>query len=115
MGVVFLAAGLCLTAVSGSWASLFTAFTLMPLGTAFLFPCITALLSAVVPAAERGLQMGVQQSLGGVSRVAFPLGAGLIVDRFGPGVPFMLAGLLVLATLTLSWSLEGRKVLSISD
>jgi hypothetical protein len=48
-----------------------------------------------------------------VSRVAFPLGAGLIVDRFGPGVPFMLAGLLVLATLALSWSLEGRKVLSI--
>jgi multidrug resistance protein len=113
MGVFFLAAGLCLTAVSASWVSLFTAFTLMPLGTAFLFPCITALLSVAVPAAERGLQMGVQQSLGGVSRVAFPLGAGLIVDRFGPGVPFMLAGLLVLATLALSWSLEGRKVLSI--
>lgn len=109
MGVVFLAAGLCLAAVSRSWGALFVSFTLMPLGTAFLFPCITALLSVVVSQAERGLQMGVQQSYGGISRVAFPLGAGLIVDRFGPGVPFMLAGLLVLATLSLSWSLVGRE------
>jgi len=114
-GLVFLAAGLCLMAVSHSWATLFASFTLMPLGTAFLFPCVTALLSVVVPPAERGLQMGVQQTYGGVSRVAFPLGAGLIVDRFGAGVPFMLAGLLVMATLGLSRSLAGRPVLSAAD
>jgi len=112
MGVVFLAAGLCLAALSRSWGTLFVSFTLMPLGTAFLFPSITALLSVVVSQAERGLQMGVQQIYGGISRVAFPLGAGLIVDRFGPGVPFMLAGLLVLSTLVLSWSLVGREAFS---
>lgn len=112
MGVGFLAAGLCLAAISRSWGTLFLSFTLMPLGTAFLFPCITALLSVAVSPAERGLQMGVQQSYGGISRVAFPLGAGLIVDRFGPGVPFMLAGLLVLSTLALSWSLMGREAFS---
>ncbi len=108
MGVVFLSAGLCLLAFSASWGSLFASFSLMPLGTAFLFPCVTAMLSVAVPPGERGLQMGVQQSYGGMARVAFPLGAGLIVDRFGTGVPFMLAGLLVLATLGLSRSLVGR-------
>ena len=112
MGVVFLAAGLCLAAVSRSWGTLLLSFTLMPLGTAFLFPCITALLSVAVSQADRGLQMGVQQSYGGISRVAFPLGAGLIVDKFGPGVPFMLAGLLVLSTLALSWSLVRREAFS---
>jgi predicted MFS family arabinose efflux permease len=115
MGVVILAVGLCLTSLSRTWPSLFTSFTLMPLGTAFLFPCVTAMLSVAVSASERGLQMGVQQSYGGIARVVFPLGAGLIVDRFGVGVPFMLAGLLVLATLGLTRSLVGRPALSVGD
>lgn len=115
LGVVFLAAGLCLLAVSESWTSLFVSFTLMPLGTAFLFPCVTALFSVVVQPSERGLQMGVQQTYGGVSRVAFPLAAGLVVDRFGPGLPFMLAGILVLTTLVLFWSLTTEVALSAGD
>jgi multidrug resistance protein len=106
IGLVFLAAGLCLTSLSHSYVSLFTAFTFMPLGTAFLFPCVTSLLSRVVPASERGLQMGVQQTYGGLSRVAFPIFAGLIVDHYGSGPPFMVAGLMVLATLLMTASLE---------
>ena len=105
-GVAFLAAGLVLAGMSQSYITLFLSFTLMPLGTAFLFPCITALLSCVVTPAERGLQMGVQQTYGGVSRVAFPIAAGAMVDHYGPGVPFVVAGLLVLGTLTMMWSLE---------
>jgi MFS family permease len=106
LGVLLLAAGLVLAGVSESYVTLFVAFTLMPLGTAFLFPCVTALLSRVVTAADRGLQMGVQQTYGGISRVAFPVFAGAIVDRFGPGVPFVIAGVLVLLTMTMMWSLE---------
>jgi multidrug resistance protein len=106
VGVVVLAAGLCLAGFATSYVTLFSAFTLMPVGTAFLFPCVTALLSRVVPAAERGLQMGVQQTYGGISRVIFPIVAGGLVDRFGPGVPFIVAGVLVLATLFMTASLE---------
>ena len=73
-------------------ASLFLGFTLMPLGTAFLFPCVTGLLSRVVPDNERGLYMGVQHTFGGVSRVLFPVAAGLLMDRFGVGVPFWICG-----------------------
>jgi multidrug resistance protein len=105
-GLVFLAAGLALTAASDSYPVLFTSFTLMPIGTAFLFPCVSSLLSRVVPKAERGLQMGVQQTYGGIARVAVPIGAGALVDQFGSGVPFMVAGLLVLLMLTLTSSLE---------
>jgi MFS family permease len=102
-------------ALAESWPTLFGSFTLMPFGTAFLFPCVTALLSVAVPAKERGLQMGVQQTYGGIARVVFPLAAGLLVDRFGTGVPFLLAGLVVLATLGLSRSLYERTVLSAAD
>lgn len=77
----------------------------MPLGTAFLFPCITGLLSRVVSASERGLYMGVQHGFGGLSRVAFPIGAGLLMDRFGVGVPFWISGLLVMILLPLTGAL----------
>jgi multidrug resistance protein len=106
IGLVFLAAGLCLTSLSHSYVSLFTAFTFMPLGTAFLFPCVTSLLSRLVSTNERGLQMGVQQTYGGLSRVAFPIFAGLLVDHYGSGLPFMVAGLMVLAALLMTASLE---------
>jgi hypothetical protein len=50
----------------------------------------------------------VQHTFGGVSRVAFPIAAGLLMDRFGVGVPFWLAGVLVLATLPLTRSIGRR-------
>jgi MFS family permease len=108
LGIVILAAGLTATGLARGSAVLAAGFTLMPLGTAFLFPCVTGLLTRVVPSPERGLYMGVQHTFGGVSRVAFPIGAGLLMDRFGVGVPFWLAGVLVLATLPLTRSI-GRQ------
>ena len=102
IGIVLLAAGLAATGVAQGPPLLAAGFTLMPLGTAFLFPCVTGLLSRVVPSRERGLYMGVQHTFGGVSRVAFPIAAGILIDRFGVGVPFWLSAVLVLATLPLT-------------
>jgi MFS family permease len=105
LGIVILSAGLVATGLAHGSITLALGFTLMPLGTAFLFPCVTGLLSRVVPNRERGLYMGVQHTFGGVSRVAFPIAAGLLMDRFGVGVPFWLAGVLVLGTLPLTRSI----------
>jgi MFS family permease len=105
LGIVLLAAGLACTGLASHGGILFLGFTLMPLGTAFLFPCVTGLLSRVVPSNERGLYMGVQHTFGGLSRVLFPVAAGLLMDRFGVGVPFWISALLVLATLPFAWGL----------
>jgi multidrug resistance protein len=107
LGILLLAAGLVATGIAHSGPVLFVGFTLMPLGTAFLFPCVTGLLSQVISASERGLYMGVQHTFGGVSRVAFPIAAGIMMDRLGVGVPFWVAGLLVLACLPLTGALGG--------
>lgn len=102
LGLVVLAAGLVATGLAHGYPVLWVGFTLMPLGTAFVFPCVTGLLSRAVSADERGLYLGVQHLFGGISRVAFPIGAGVLMDRLGVGVPFWVAGLLVLLTLPLA-------------
>ena len=102
LGILCLSAGLVLTGASRGHAALFAGFTLMPIGTAFIFPCLTGLLSRAVSSRERGLYMGVQHLFGGMSRVAFPIAAGVLMDHFDVGVPFWIAGALVLAGLPLT-------------
>ncbi|MEO8580257.1 MAG: MFS transporter, partial [Gemmatimonadales bacterium] len=106
LGLLLLAVGLATIAAVHSYLTLFIALTLMPLGTAFVFPCVTATLSRVVPKWDRGLYMGVQHTFGGVSRVIFPLAAGVAMDHLGLGIPFVIAGVLVLGTFPLTNSME---------
>jgi multidrug resistance protein len=109
-GLAVLGLGLAATGLAHGYPLLAVGFVLMPVGTAFLFPSITGMLSAVVPGNDRGLYMGVQHTFGGVSRVVFPVASGVLMDRFGVGVPFWISGLLVLATLALTRTLSTTEV-----
>ena len=81
------------------------AVALLPLGTAFTFPCVTAMLSRVIPNNERGLYMGVQQTFGGSARVVFPILFGLLFDIALP-LPFLLSASLVIFTIYLGKNME---------
>jgi len=81
------------------------AVALLPLGTAFTFPCVTALLSRVIPSSERGLYMGVQQTFGGTARAVFPILAGIAFDRFVE-LPFLASAALVAGTIFLGLGME---------
>jgi MFS family permease len=81
------------------------AVALLPLGTAFTFPCVTALLSRVIPNNERGLYMGVQQTFGGTARVLFPILAGWAFDWY-PELPFLVSATLVAGTILLGLGME---------
>jgi MFS family permease len=105
-GIVLLALGLAGLALSHDYVTLALAVGLMPLGTAFTFPCVTSLLSRVISSAERGLYMGVQQTFGGISRVAFPVLFGWTYDAMGKTSPFWISAVLLLATLLLGRDLE---------
>ena len=79
---------------------------LIPLGTAFTFPCVTALLSRVISPLERGLYMGMQQTYGGVARIIAPLFFGWSFDTLGVSSPYFFASAFIVATIFLGLGLD---------
>ncbi|HET9294545.1 MAG TPA: MFS transporter [Gemmatimonadales bacterium] len=105
-GIILLASGLAATAVGSGWVLIGLGFTLMPIGTACLFPAVTSLLSQTVRRSERGLYLGLQQTYGGLTRVAFPILGGATMDAIGVGTPFALGAMLLLLALPLTKTRE---------
>jgi len=102
LGLLLLGAGvLGMTLARNLWM-LGIAVALIPLGTAFTFPCVTALLSRVIRPRERGLYMGMQQTYGGVARAIAPLFFGWSFDSLGVSSPYIFASVFILATIFLS-------------
>lgn len=106
VGIVLLASGLALMPLATNLVTLALAVALLPLGTAFTFPCLTSLLSRVIPATERGLYMGLQQTYGGVSRIVTPLLFGWMFDRISVSAPYYASALIVVSTLALGAGLD---------
>jgi MFS family permease len=105
IGTTALALGLALLPLSNGLLSLATAIALLPIGMALLFPCVSALLSRLAPANERGMVLGMQQTFGGFARIMAPLFYGWSFDTLGVNVPFLVAACCVLATLPLGFGL----------
>jgi multidrug resistance protein len=69
--------------------------TLVPAGTALLFPASTSLVSQRTDKEEFGLVMGAQQTFRGIMSIVGPIGATLVFAALGHGVPFLLAAAIV--------------------
>jgi MFS family permease len=106
LGLVLLATGVLGMPLSRNLAMLGVAVALIPLGTAFTFPCVTALLSRVIAPRERGLYMGMQQTYGGVARVIAPLFFGWSFDSLGVSSPYFFSSAFILATIFLGFGLD---------
>ncbi len=110
VGLILLATGLATLPLARGYFSLAISVALIPLGTAFTFPCVTSMLSRVISSRERGLYMGVQQTFGGVGRVLIPLWAGFSYDHFGKSVPMFTSAALVIGVIALGYGIDdGRK------
>ncbi|HEY3025908.1 MAG TPA: MFS transporter [Pyrinomonadaceae bacterium] len=106
LGIVLLATGVVGMPLSRNLWMLALAVALIPLGTAFTFPCVTALLSRVTATRERGLYMGMQQTYGGVARIIAPLFFGWVFDSIGVSAPYYFSAAFLLATLSLGFGLD---------
>ncbi|PWT88601.1 MAG: hypothetical protein C5B55_12800, partial [Blastocatellia bacterium] len=101
LGLLLLAAGVVGMPLSRNLWMLAFSVALIPLGTAFTFPCVTALLSRVIAPRERGLYMGMQQTYGGVARIIAPLFFGWSFDAIGVSSPYFFSSAFILATIFL--------------
>src|SRR5437764_13286258 len=106
LGLVLLAAGVVGMPLAGSLGRLALALALIPLGTAFTFPCVTALLSRVVSQRERGLYMGMQQTYGGITRAIAPILYGRAFDTLGVSSPYYFSSAIIAATIFLGFGLD---------
>jgi MFS family permease len=106
LGLALLAIGVIGMPLSGSLGTLALTVALIPLGTAFTFPCVTALLSRVVSQRERGLYMGMQQTYGGVTRAIAPVLYGRAFDTLGVASPYYFSSAIIAATILLGFGLD---------
>jgi MFS family permease len=106
VGLLLLAAGVLGMPLSQNLGMLALAVALIPLGTAFTFPCVTALLSRVIAAGERGLYMGMQQTYGGIARIIAPLFFGWAFDSIGVAAPYFFSAAFIVATIPLGYGLD---------
>jgi MFS family permease len=106
LGLVLLATGVVGMPLSKNLWMLAVAVALIPLGTAFTFPCVTALLSRVISPRERGLYMGMQQTYGGVARIIAPLFFGWSFDSLGVSSPYFFSSAFIVATIFLGFGLD---------
>ena len=106
IGLVTLSCGILALPLADGLPSLALAVAMLPLGTAFTFPCVTSMLSRVIAPQDRGLYMGLQQTYGGIARIAGPLFYGWAFDSLGIEVPFYVGAALVFATISLGLGLD---------
>jgi MFS family permease len=106
LGLVLLASGVVGMPLARNLLMLAIAVALIPLGTAFTFPCVTSLLSRVIAPRERGLYMGMQQTYGGVARIIAPLFFGWAFDSLGVSAPYFFSSAFILGTLFLGFGLD---------
>ncbi len=98
-GAASLALGLFAIPLPGMLLGTAAVMSLVPIGTAMLFPSVSALVSHRVPSNQLGQVLGVQQSFGGMARVIAPVWA-TAVFQFGPTAPFFIAaGVVAFVTL----------------
>src|SRR6185436_21015198 len=103
LGALSIALGQALVPFARSLPVLVPLMALMPIGTAMLFPATTAQVSRHAPAGHVGEFMGLQQALGGVSRVLGPVWAGFVFQHLGVPWPFWIAATLMAAVGALAW------------
>jgi len=110
IGTLFLLLGLALMPLpaavlpSGPALVVFVFFlVLVPVGTALLFPASTSLVSQRTDRHELGLVMGAQQTFRGIMAIIGPVGATVVFDKLGHGIPFLCAAAIVSVALVLAF------------
>lgn len=97
-----MAVALALVPLSPTVTVLAVASALLAVGMGFGNPSLLSTVSQLADARDQGSTLGVSQSLGSLARIVGPMWGGFVFDRFGIGVPFLTASLLMLVAWGIS-------------
>jgi MFS family permease len=86
----------------GGWLPIALGTILLATGTSLTNPSLMGLVSRSAAADEQGRVLGVNQSLGALSRAVAPTMGGWLYSHWFPGGAFAAAGVLMLAALALN-------------
>ncbi len=102
VGATSLMLGLLLVPQAGSVLAFSILVCLIPIGTALLFPTVSALVTHRVRRRELGQSLGVQQAFGGIARVIGPIWSTAAFQGLGRHVPFYIAAGIVFSVVVLA-------------
>lgn len=99
VGIACWVCGMLAVAVSSSLLLVLPGLVLCGLGAGAFTPSASALASQEAQTHNRGAVLGTFQTGTSLARVIAPFVSGLIFERFGPGAPFLLGGVVTLQAL----------------
>lgn len=103
------AGGFGLNALAGGATVYAVAVVVWTLGEIMHSPVNMGLIARLSPSAARGRYQGVQTLSWATATMAAPLGAGIVIDRFGPGVLWAACAVLGCSAAVGYWALLLRK------
>lgn len=105
VGMALTVPGFILIGLTHSVGVLYAGLAFLAVGSAFVMPCLSALVSRYSPAEKQGLAMGVFRSLGSLARAIGPIAGGVLYWKLGPWGPYGVGALVALIPLLLALKL----------
>ncbi|TGK06251.1 MFS transporter [Leptospira fletcheri] len=101
--------GFLLLSFTDSKTQLFLSLTFLAIGSAFLNPAVSAMVSLFSPAQDQGKNLGILRSLGSLGRGISPVAFSLVYSQKGPQISFLVSGILSALFLFFFWFVRQPK------
>lgn len=105
IGMALTVPGFVLVGAAGSVGLLYAGLAFLAVGSAFVMPCLSALVSRYSPAERQGLALGIFRSLGSLARAIGPIAGGLLYWKLGGVGPYYVGAAVALIPLFMALKL----------
>jgi MFS family permease len=115
MGLILTVPGFAIIGAAQSGGVLYAGLAFMAVGSAFVMPCLSALVSRYAPAERQGLALGTFRSMGSLSRAVGPVIGALIYWRFGSSSPYWIGAAFLLIPIGMAMTLPAPPEIETSE
>ena len=104
-GMALTVPGFVLVGLAQDTAGLYQGLALLAVGSAFVMPSLSSLVSRYTPDQRQGLALGIFRSLGSLARAIGPIAGGLLYFKLGAWGPYHVGGALAVIPLLMALGL----------